>query len=178
MNKLLLAIFTILLVFVLGELSYILVLGGKENPPPPPATKTQQTTDSLILFPHHAVDVNGLSMLTYWQKGVVNSVNVTVELKGKIVEIDTNGQVQEHGWPTYDYALKIKIQGENNETNDIFLSQEELQKSIFKKVGTQNTTEPITYSDLKINDNIQVSFIFDLTKGFGDNFVSCEVTKL
>lgn len=178
MNKLLVAVFTVLLIIVLGELSYILFLNGKINPSPTPPTTETQTTATLTTSPNHAINLNGLSMLTYWQKGVVSSANITVELKGTIVKIDTNGQAQEHDWPTYNYALKITIQGKNNETNDIFLSEEELQKTTFKKVSAENTTEPIDYKELKTNDNIQILLIFDLTKDFGSNFVSGEVTKL
>jgi hypothetical protein len=116
-------------------------------------------------------------MLTYWQRGVVNSAKITVELKGTIINIDTNGKIQEHGWPTFEYALKIRIRGENGDENDIFLNQNELQKTVFKQtIGDK--TETINYSELKLNDNIQALLIFDMKKDFENNFFSGEITKL
>lgn len=178
MNKLLVSIFTILLIIVLGELSYIVFLNGKVKPTSTPLAPEIRITAMPTPFPNHAIDINGLSMLTYWQKGVVYSARINVELKGNIAEIDTNGQIQEHGWPTFNYALKIKIKGENNKTNDVFLNQEELSKTVFKKVNAQNIMEPIDYKELKLNDKIQVFLILDLTKEFGNNFVSAEIIKL
>lgn len=177
MNKLLVSIFAIVLIIVLGELTYLLYANGKINRVPASQPTEVKTEDTLVRSPNHAIDLNSLSMLTYWQRGVVNSAKITVELKGTIIKIDTDGEIQEHGWPTFKYALKIRIRGENGDENDIFLNQNELQKTSFKYT-TGDKTENIDYKELKISDNIQAFLIFDMKKDFENNFISGEIIKL
>lgn len=121
---------------------------------------------------NHAINLNSLNMLTYWTKGITEGVTVTANLKGKIIAVETDGVVVEHGWPAYNYALKIRIE-QNNDSNDIFFTKEELQKTEF----IQNN-KLVNYKELKLNDNVQITLTFDLTKEFGNNFVSAEVIKL
>lgn len=176
MNKLLIAIFSILILIVLIELSYLLYTNGKTRIPASQTTE-EKLENTLVRSPNHAINLNSLSMLTYWQRGVVSSANVNVELVGTIIRIETDGEIQEHGWPTFKYALKIRIRGENGDENDIFLNQSELQKTVFKS-SIDGTTETIDYKELKVNNKIQAILIFDMKKDFENNFVSGEITKL
>lgn len=176
MNKSLVVIFTILLLFVLGELSY-LIFFPKTTPLNQYSTIYDSPTPAPTPSLAHAVNLDNLSMLSYWQKGVVSSISANIKLKGVIAEITTNGNVSEHGWPVVPYALKIKVQGSSGVTNDVFLTKEDLQKTTFRK-NVNGTNELINYTELSKNDNIEVSLIFDLTKDFMNNFVSAEVTKI
>jgi hypothetical protein len=137
-------------------------------------------TPTSVPSSDHAVDLNSLNMLTYWQKGVVISANMTMELDGTIINIDdTNGTFQEHGSPPLNYVFKIKLVGENNETNDFFLTQDDLQKTKFEKANsTGDNNELISYKELKVQDMVRIIMILDLTKEFSNNFVSATVIKL
>ncbi|OGH02655.1 MAG: hypothetical protein A2798_03390 [Candidatus Levybacteria bacterium RIFCSPHIGHO2_01_FULL_37_17] len=164
----------VLLVIILVEFSFI--VGGRKLDFFSTIQIGQQLTPTPYLNP--AFNTDSLSMLTYWQKGVVSSAKTTTELKGTIIKIDTNGKVSEHGWPAFNYALKIRIQGENGDGNDIFISPNELQKTAFNKMMTDGIKIPISSEDLKINDKIQVFLTFDLTKDFRNNFDKAEIIQL
>lgn len=163
----------IFLLVILIILVYILFLHVKINM----LLATQNAEPNPAISPYTlnpALDIDGLSMLTYWQKGIVKSANVTTELEGKIIKIDTDGVVEEHGWLPFKYALKLRIQGQNGDSNDIFITPVELQKTVFKRGNSGN----MSYKELKLNDNIRAFIMFDLTKKFMDNFVSAEIIRL
>lgn len=172
MNRLNTLILVILSIIILGILFYIYNLHTRINSLIESQTEEQVVFSPLQLNP--GLDIDSLSMLTYWQEGIIKSADVTAKLEGKIVEIDTNGVVEEHGWPTFKYALKIRIRGNNGDENDIFISPVELQSTSFQTVNKND----ISYKDLKINDNIRALVSFDLTKKFMSNYVSGQIIKL
>lgn len=130
-------------------------------------------------IPNHAVNMDALATLTHWQKGVFHSIKVTSESKGVIKNIDKDGgRIQEYDWSAFDYELKITLEAENGNWNDVFLNEIELSKTSFKQLNSDNTIESIDYTDLKETDNIEVFITMDLTKDFKDNFISAEIIRI
>jgi hypothetical protein len=165
---------TILAAIIPIGLFYILIQNGALSFSVSNLTNNAKNSTTPSPVPNYAVNLDAHSSLTYWQKGIVNSVKVTTDVQGVIIEVDTDGQIEEHGWAPFDYALKLRIKGENGDENDIFISEEELQKTTFR----DQNDHAVNYKSLKLNDEIRALIAFDLTKEFGKNFISAEFIKL
>lgn len=169
-EKILKGVFFVLVFVFLVEISYFIYLNFKKSKEETVInTINQQETSS---FTPTTVQRNGIQAanndtienLKYLNKGIVKNLIFQGIYEGEIIELVPL---------TSDNKIKIRIQGENNETNSFYFYEDEKSKITIKK-----NAETVSFDDLKIGDKIKIKEELDLLQNTENNLIKFEIEIL
>lgn len=169
-EKILKGVFFVLILVFLVEIGYFIYLNFKKSKEEAfTNTFSQQETSSPTptLFQRNgvqAVNDDTIKNLKNLNQGIVKSLTSQGVYEGEIIELVPL---------TSDDKIKIRIQGENNETNSFYFYQNEKPKITIKKNG-----ETVSFDDLKIGDKIRIKEELDLLQNTENNLVKFEIEVL
>lgn len=169
-EKILKGVFFVLVLIFLVEIGYFIYLNFKKSKEETFINTVEQqeisspTPTSIQRNGVQAVNNNTLENLKNLNQGIVKSLISQGIYEGEIIELVPL---------TSDGKIKIRIQGENNETNSFYFYQEEKSKIIIKKNG-----QVASFDDLKIGDKIKIKEELDLLQNTENNLIKFEIEVL
>ena len=105
------------------------------------------------------------------------SSTIINDYEGVIVEIDKKGGAVKLGNISFQYEVKIILEGKLGKTAPFFLDRKTLNITKVKKI-VDNKEEDITINDLNIQDNVRIKFTRELNQATGSiNFFEVIIIK-
>jgi len=173
LNKLLIALFVILLLVVGIEAGYYFIYQPKKQQAvsqvnttsptkQPTSNNTGNTVQPLTIIPvndpQRAISYNALRFLASLKKGILTESTLNNRYQGTLTEIDLKGGQLPKGFP---YKVSLVITGDNKFVNTFYFKEEVLKTT--KVTALVNGKEqPINLSDLKTGDKISIQQAFGL----------------
>lgn len=174
-NKLLVAIFAIVLIIVAAEVGYYFFYQPQITTPPK-KNGASTPTKTLIGLTDSALSPDTLSDLLYTRRGVLTASILNNKYQGEIVElITTGGIIPKNQSP---YQVKIKIQGEQGAVNVLYLGASDLALTKMYQINKDGKQLPINISDLQIGNKVIIEITLDLTKDPNSNTMEIKITRI
>ncbi len=174
-EKILKGVFFVLVLIFLVEIGYFIYLNFKKSKEETFINTVEQqeisspTPTSIQRNGVQAVNNNTLENLKNLNQGIVKSLISQGIYEGEIIELVPL---------TSDGKIKIRIQGENNETNSFYFYQEEKPKIIITKIIIKKNGQVASFDDLKIGDKIKIKEELDLLQNTENNLIKFEIEVL
>lgn len=165
-NKILVAAFVVIFVFVIGEVIYYLFFLAPEsrlaqtNIPNTTNNTTTQQPQQIQNSPDQAISEQTLSNLRALKKGVYNEVSVNVVTNAEITEL-----VRERGpieGTNREYIVILGVRHNNNPAANQRLHLEESDLTNIVTKGVDGKTKKLSIDDLKVGDKIVLEIKHDL----------------
>lgn len=180
-NKLLIAIFVVLLLVIVGATAGYYYLNLKSKTPAP-ANNITQASSSPTPDPNQAVSEKTLDLIRTMRKDTLQSSLLTNTYKGTITELNTQGGISPedgNGIAKGDkYILYYKfVVRDNNQSRSFYLKENDLKLVQFVKMRGKVET-PIKYTDLKLGDLIEQRGSYELTQPYNNIFLGVKLIVL
>jgi len=168
-NKILKIVFVVLFLVVLGEVGYFFYYSHNQIVPSVDTTKTKITPIPTQRNGKEAINNETIEEMKNYNAGILKKSILQNTSSGKIVEIATNGINPKNN---IHFAIKIKLVGDNDETNTFYYNDDEIKMIIINKTSDPINKNPLTINDLKEGDLITINEALDMTKDPDHNLVS------
>ena len=140
-----------------------------------PKTKTPDNQNVTISVPT-TEPTGSRNPLAELRNALVSSTIIN-DYEGVIVEIDKKGGAVKLGNISFQYEVKIILEGKLGKTAPFFLDRKTLNITKVKKI-VDNKEEDITINDLNIQDNVRIKFTRGLDQATGSiNFFEVIIIK-
>ena len=153
-NKFLTFVFVILIIFFIGEISYLFFFSKKT----PNITNQNQNT-TFTKQPGEkdkqaqAIDNNIFDSLSKLKQGVLKSSTLKNHYEGIIMDKDNK-----YDNISANYSLRIRLVGSNNASNIFTYSLDEVRQKISVYKSTEKGKDPgrVTIDDIKVGDSVSI----------------------
>ncbi len=194
LNKIYLGIFIVLVVVLVGELGFLFFQSQRKQPPIPTTQsvnalpvptltstpKTPTATDAATVnFMQTEQDVykNLDALGSYYRsmadKGILISSTLSVKMGGQLVEINDQGGVL----PVTNFQYKLKISfKQGNVVQSTYLTEAQAKRIAVVQL-VNGKEQPISFTDLKIGDNITIEKTRNMLEP-PDVFTELKITKI
>ena len=178
-NKILVAVFVVLLTVFVGEVGYLFYTAkqapsktSESNVSPSPTTPVKRNGIQ-------AVDDQTVESIKNINSGILSESTLINKYEGQIIKFSLEeGTSARSGLPDFKYGFEMGLKGKNEESNTFFYGESDIALMKVSSTAEDGTSQALTVQDLKVGDYIIITETWDLKKDVDHNILSISISIL